>query len=273
MAIKTVELEIKGMTCDHCALSIGKKVSQLDGIVSQSVSFPEKSGQFQFDEEKVSKAEIIQAINSTGQYQVVGEIERSPADEKRFDLIIIGGGSAAFSAAIKASELGKKTLMINDGLPIGGTCVNVGCVPSKTLIRTAEQLYHANHPHFSGIKPGKNSLDFKEVIRQKTELVNELRQSKYMDVLQDDANVTILHARAKLIDNHQVEAAGNVYTGEKILLAAGSSTYVPDIPGLNDTGYLTNDTLYDLETLPKYLIVLGGRYIALENAQLFARLG
>ncbi len=273
MAIKTVELEIKGMTCDHCALFIGKKVAQLDGIVSQSVSFPAKSGQFQYDEEKVSKPEIIQAIDSTGQYQVVREIERSPDDAQRFDLIIIGSGSAAFSAAIKASELEKKVLMINDGLPIGGTCVNVGCVPSKTLIRTAEQFYHANHPHFSEIKPGKNSLDFKEVVRQKTELVSELRQSKYVNVLQDDANVTILHARAKLIDNHQVEAAGNVYTGEKILLATGSNTFVPDIPGLNDTGYLTNETLYDLETLPEHLIVLGGRYIALENAPLFARLG
>ncbi len=273
MAIKTVKLEIKGMTCDHCALSIGKRVSQLPGIISQSVSFPAKSGKFQIDEEKVSKAEIIQAINSTGQYQVVGEIEQSSGNNGKFDLIIIGGGSAAFSAAIKASELGKKTLMINDGLPIGGTCVNVGCVPSKTLIRTAEQFYHANHPNFSGIKPGKNSLDFKEVIRQKTELVNELRQSKYVNVLQDDANVTILHARAKLLDNQKVEAAGKIYIAEKILLAAGASTFVPDIPGLEKAGYLTNETLYDLETLPEHLIVLGGRYIALENVQLFARLG
>ena len=273
MTIKTVELEIKGMTCDHCALSIGKEVAQLDGIVSQSVSFPEKSGKFQFDEEKVSKTEIIQAIDSTGQYQVVGEIEQSSGNNGKFDLIIIGGGSAAFSAAIKASELGKKTLMINDGLPIGGTCVNVGCVPSKTLIRTAEQVYHANHPNFKGMKPGNNSIDFKEIIRQKTELVNELRQSKYVGVLKDDPNVAILHARAKLIDNQQVEAAGKIYTGEKILLAAGSSTYVPDIPGLKEIGYLTNETVYDLETLPEHLIVLGGRYIALENAQLFARLG
>ncbi|MDH7604447.1 MAG: hypothetical protein QHH13_06065 [Melioribacter sp.] len=81
---------------------------------------------------------------------------------------------------MKASELEKKVLMINDGLPIGGTCVNVGCVPSKTLIRTAEQFHIANHRNFSGIISGNSKIDFKEVIRQKTELVESLREHKYI---------------------------------------------------------------------------------------------
>ena len=273
MAIQTLKLEISGMTCDHCAQTINKKVSQLEGIISKAVSYPEKKGKFQFDSEKTSAKEIIDAINSTGHYKVVDEIESGKNESGKIDLIIIGGGSAAFAAAIKASELDKKVLMINDGLPIGGTCVNVGCVPSKTLIRTAEQFHTSNHPSFSGIKSGNGKVDFKEVIQQKSELVNGLRQAKYVDVLKDDSNVIIIKAFAKLIDQNTIEADGKKFTAQKILIATGSSTFVPDLPGLNETGYLTNETLYDLDELPEHLIVIGGRYIALENAQLFARLG
>ncbi len=273
MAIQTLKLEISGMTCDHCAKTIEKKVSDLDGLVSKAVSYPEKNGEFQFDDEKISKNKIIEAINSTRQYKVVKEISGSDYNAEKYDLIIIGGGSAAFAAAIKASELGKKVLMINDGLPIGGTCVNVGCVPSKTLIRNAEQFHIANHPNFSGIKPGKTEINFKEVIRQKTELVEELRQIKYVDVLKDDANVTILKGYAKIVDKNTIEADGKKYSAEKLLIATGSTTYVPDISGLQNVNYLTNDTLYELDELPEQLIIIGGRYIALENAQMFARLG
>ncbi|AFH49656.1 Mercuric reductase [Ignavibacterium album JCM 16511] len=273
MTIQTLKLEISGMTCDHCAKTIEKKVSAVDGVVSKSVSYPEKKGEFQFDSKKTSAKEIIDAINSTGHYKVVGEIKKENEESTQFDLIIIGGGSAAFSAAIKASELQKKVLMINDGLPIGGTCVNVGCVPSKTLIRTAEQFHFANHPNFSGIKPGNNEIDFKEVIRQKTELVEALKEHKYIDVLKDDDNVTIIKAYARLLDKNTVEADDKKYSAENILIATGSTTFVPDLPGLKETGYLTNETLYELEELPEHLIIIGGRYIALENAQMFARLG
>ncbi|GJQ43422.1 MAG: mercury(II) reductase [Ignavibacteriales bacterium UTCHB2] len=273
MSIQTIKLEIKGMTCEHCAQTINKKVSQLDGIISKAVSYPEKKAEFEFDADIVSKSEIINSINSIGNYRVVGEAESNKNKNGNYDLIIIGGGSAAFAAAIKASELGKRVLMINDGLPIGGTCVNVGCVPSKTLIRTAEQFYNANHPNFSSIKPGGNKINFKEVISQKTELVDELRQHKYIDALKDDSNVTILKSQGKIIDKNTVEADGKKYFAEKILIATGSSTFIPDIPGLNEIYYFTNETLYDLEELPEHLIVIGGRYIALENAQMFARLG
>ena len=233
-----IELNIKGMTCEHCAQTIGRKVAQLEGIISNTVSFPEKKGEFEFDTDKATESEIIDAINSIGNYKVVGdldesrigEIESNKNKDAHYDLIIIGGGSAAFSAAIKASELEKNVLMINDGLPIGGTCVNVGCVPSKTLIRTAEQFHNANHPNFSGIKPGNNKIDFKEVIRQKTELVESLREHKYVDVLKDDENVTIIKTYAKLIDKNTVEANGKKYSAQNILIATGSTTFIPDIP-------------------------------------------
>lgn len=273
MSIQTIKLKISGMTCEHCAQTISKKVSKLEGLISQSVSYLAKEGKFEFDAEKLSRTEIINTINSTGSYKVARESVFNKDGTDKYDLIIIGGGSAAFAAAIKANELEKKVLMINDGLPIGGTCVNVGCVPSKTLIRTAEQFHIANRPNFSSIKPGNSKINFKEVIRQKTELVEELRQHKYIDVLKDDSNVTMLKSYGKLIDRNTVEADGKKYSAENILIAAGSTTFIHDIPRIKEILYLTNDTLYELEELPEHLIVIGGRYIALENAQMFARLG
>ncbi len=96
------------------------------------------------------------------------------------NLIIIGGGSAGFAAAIKANDLGAKVTMINAGLPLGGTCVNVGCVPSKTLIRAGETLYRASHNHFEGIQTEGRINDFKAVTKQKQNLVETLRQKKIL---------------------------------------------------------------------------------------------
>ncbi|MBW6490828.1 MAG: FAD-dependent oxidoreductase, partial [Lentimicrobium sp.] len=129
-------------------------------MISKDINYPSGTGKFEYDPEKISKDEIAALIDSTGHYKVAGEITKeelrsnqtnigqtenyqvtdSPTptggtDGKLFDLIIIGGGSAAFSAAIKAESLGLSTLMVNAGLDFGGTCVNVGCVPSKNLIR------------------------------------------------------------------------------------------------------------------------------------------
>ena len=273
MKQEIIKLEISGMTCDGCARTIEKKFEGKEGILDKSVSYPKGEGTFTFDASKIKKEDIIETINSIEHYKVKSELNNGHNTENNFDLIIVGGGSAAFSAAIKASELEKKVLMINDGLPIAGTCVNVGCVPSKTLIRTAEAFYNANHPNFTGVKPGANKIDFKEVINQKRELVNGLRQKKYVDVISDDPNVTVLKGRAKLTGKNSVEVNGETKTAGTILIATGSSTFIPDIPGLKDSGYYINDTLYELEELPERLIIIGGRYIALENAQLFARLG
>ncbi|HDP99096.1 MAG TPA: mercury(II) reductase, partial [bacterium] len=235
--------------------------------------YPENSGEIQFNPDKISEQEIVDSINSIGSYRVAGKLKSSDSPAKPLDLIIIGGGSAAFAAAIRAAELEKSVLMINDGLPIGGTCVNVGCVPSKTLIRAAEQLYDANHPRFSGITVGAGGLDFKTLIRQKNQLVDDLRTSKYIDVLKDNPYVSIRQAHATLVDRNTVRAGDQTFTADHILMATGSTTYAPDIPWLAETDYLTNETLYQLDELPEHLIVLGGRYIALENAQMFARLG
>jgi len=188
-------------------------------------------------------------------------------------LVIVGGGSAAFSAAITASDLGARVTIINSGLPIGGTCVNVGCVPSKTLIRAAETLHRASQSRFQGIETRSRLVSFKEVIAQKRDLVESLRQAKYLDVVSDNEKIRIIAGRAKLISRNTVEVNSEVIRGDRLLISTGTSPYIPPIKGLEETGYLTNETAFELEELPKSMIVLGGRYIALECAQMFARMG
>ena len=201
---------------------------------------------------------------------------RAPISTETTDLAIIGGGSAAFAAALKASELGAGVTLINDGLPIGGTCVNVGCVPSKTLIRAAEAHFRAAHPRFEGIESHSRLTDFKAVIDQKRRLVEELRQAKYLDVVADLPNVRRIAGRARLLgasSTHQVAVNGQTIFADRILVATGVRPFIPPIPGLEEAEYLTNETAFELEELPDSLLVLGGSYVALETAQLFSRFG
>ncbi|MGH8017290.1 MAG: mercury(II) reductase [Opitutaceae bacterium] len=189
-------------------------------------------------------------------------------------LLILGGGSVAFAAALKASSLGAKATIINDGLPMGGTCVNTGCVPSKTLLRAAETLHRGQRTSpFDGITTSGTLTDFAAVIRQKRELVEALRHAKYGDVIADDPNIAFVRGRGVLIDARTIEVNGERLHGDAILLCTGARPAVPDIPGLRDVPFLTNESAFELTELPESLLVLGGRYIALECAQLFARLG
>ncbi|MEQ9616649.1 MAG: mercury(II) reductase [Phycisphaerales bacterium] len=197
----------------------------------------------------------------------------NPGAESSLRLVIIGGGSAAFAAATRAHELGAAVTIVNDGLPIGGTCVNVGCVPSKTLIRAAEAHHRAAHHGFEGIESTSRVADFGAVIRQKRELVEQLRQAKYLDVVNPLEHVRIIEGRARFVSPDAVEVNGERITGDRILIATGTSPFVPPIEGLREAGYLINDSLFELERLPESLIVLGGRYIALECAQMMARFG
>jgi mercuric reductase len=164
--------------------------------------------------------------------------------------------------------------MVNGGLNFGGTCVNVGCVPSKNLIRAAETAYHATHSNFAGIKPKGVDIDFAQVIKDKKRLVATLQQKKYLDVVSDFENLTMVQGWAEFVDTKTILVDGkNKYTALKFLIATGATTNIPNIKGLNEVNYLTNVSLFDLEEQPKSMIVLGGGYIALEIAQAYHRLG
>ena len=192
---------------------------------------------------------------------------------EQYDLIIIGGGSAAFSAAIRANDLKLNTLLINGGLPLGGACVNVGCVPSKFLIRAAESIHYASHSNFEGIYPKGADIDFKKIIQQKKKLVTEMQQKKYLDLLRNLEFVKVLEGFASFKDKNTITINDKEVKGIKIIIATGSTTAIPPIEGLENVPYLTNDTLFDLEEQPKSMIIIGGGYIGLEIAQAYNRFG
>lgn len=193
--------------------------------------------------------------------------------DKKYDLIVVGGGSAGFSAAITAAEQGARVAVIGAGT-IGGTCVNVGCVPSKALIRAVESIHHANAApmRFKGVEAQARTADWGQVIAEKDALVSGLRQAKYADLLPLYNNIAYHEGAARLVENG-VEAGGRRFTADRIVLATGARPAAPAIPGLPDVDALDSTTALDLTVLPKSMIVLGGGYVGVELAQMFSRAG
>jgi len=190
-----------------------------------------------------------------------------------FDLLIVGGGSAGFAAAIKGADLGARVALAEGGT-LGGTCVNVGCVPSKTLIRAAEAQHRRVHHGFRGIPATDGQPDWPTVRAEKDALVAELRQSKYWNVLRAYPSITLFQERATFSSGREARlASARTLTAGKIVVTTGSSPWAPPIPGLAEAGYLDNASAMALERLPESLIVIGASAVGLELAQMFARLG
>lgn len=192
---------------------------------------------------------------------------------QKFDLIIIGGGAGAFAAAIKANELKAKTALINSGLPLGGTCVNVGCVPSKTLLWAGEVMHHAENHSIPGITFERKQFDFQTVIKDELALVEKLRTEKYEKVLKSLEHVTFIEGKARFTSAHAVEVGGEELSADKFIIATGSTATAPPINGINETGYITHVEALKLEKQPKAMVVVGAGPLGLEFAQLYARFG
>ncbi len=191
---------------------------------------------------------------------------------KTYDLAIIGAGSAGFSAAITAAEQGAQVALIGAGT-IGGTCVNVGCVPSKALIRAVETVHQAaSAKRFSGISAIARVDDWQATVRQKNDLVSGLRQAKYIDLLPAYNGVAYREGAARLAEGG-VSVNGEHVSAGKVVIVTGARPAVPAIPGIEAISYLTSTTALELETLPRSLLVIGGGYIGAELTQMFARAG
>src|SRR3989338_5799253 len=190
-----------------------------------------------------------------------------------FDLIIIGGGAGAFAAAIRADELKAKTAIVNTGLPLGGTCVNVGCVPSKTLLYAGEILHHSKHHGVAGVELEVKNFDFQKVVQDELSLVEKLRQEKYEKVLKNLEYVTAIEGKAKFISQNEVEVNGEKLSAEKFIIAAGSTASVPPIEGIREAGFITHIEALKMPKQPKELVVIGAGPLGLEFAQMFARFG
>ncbi|HZA01153.1 MAG TPA: FAD-dependent oxidoreductase, partial [Hyphomicrobiaceae bacterium] len=191
---------------------------------------------------------------------------------KAYDLAVIGAGSAGFSAAIRASELGARVALIGHGT-IGGTCVNVGCVPSKALIRATETLHQAAaSARFAGVHGKAKLQDWRALIVQKDELVAGLRQAKYTDLLRSYDGITYREGRARLTDGGIAVESAQI-RASKIVITTGARASIPRIAGIDSVPYLTSTTALALEALPRSLLVIGGGYVGCELAQMFARAG
>ena len=196
---------------------------------------------------------------------------------EEFDLVILGSGSTAFAAALRAAERGK-TAAMTEVRTLGGTCVNRGCLPSKNLIEAAKILYDAKTPRYPGLSSASMSFDFRTLIEQKDEVIEEDRGKKYQSIISDSNSIRVFEGAASFSAPNEVTVNGEVLSALRFLVATGSSPTVPDVPGLRDTPYLTSDLLTSQEDLgltelPVSLIIIGGGYIALELGQMFSRFG
>jgi mercuric reductase len=192
------------------------------------------------------------------------------------DLAIIGSGAGAFAAAIRATTMGRRVLMVERST-IGGTCVNTGCIPSKALLAAAEARHVALNQPFPGIRTEAGPVDFPALTGGKAELVDRMRAEKYAG-LAAEYDWPILAGAARFASGPVLEVTqpGGVTTtveAAHYLVATGSAPWAPPIEGLEGSGYLTSTTAMELEHLPESMIVIGGNYIGLEQGQLFAHLG
>ena len=194
-----------------------------------------------------------------------------------FDFLILGSGSTAFAAAIKASDLGARVAMV-ERRTLGGTCVNRGCLPSKNLIEAARIIHEAAHPNYAGLTAATVGVDLPALVAQKDGVVREYRAKKYASVADGLSDLDVLEGDATFVDPHTILLGDRRVIGDKILIATGSRPTIPPIPGLNEVPYLTSDLLDAdevgrLTDLPESLVILGGGYVAVELAQMFSRLG
>jgi mercuric reductase len=197
--------------------------------------------------------------------------------KEQFDLVILGSGSTAFAAALRAAESGKRAAM-TEVRTLGGTCVNRGCLPSKNLIDAARILHESRNPRYPGLSAVPMALDFNALVDQKNEVIHAYRDKKYQSIVSDSERIRVFEGHARFSGPSEVSVNDTVLAAPRFLIATGSSPVVPDVPGLAATPHLTSDLLTsnedsELRKLPESLVIIGGGYIALELGQMFSRLG
>lgn len=189
-----------------------------------------------------------------------------------YDAIIIGTGQAGPSLAGRLNKEGLRTAIMERKL-VGGTCVNVGCTPTKTLVGSARVAYLARQAGQFGISiDGDVSVDMARVKARKDQVSGESNKG-VTDWLTGMENVDLIRGQARFIGAHSIEVNGEVLEAEKIFINVGARARVPDWKGLDDVPYLTNSSIMDVDFLPDHLIIIGGSYIGLEFAQMYRRFG
>jgi mercuric reductase len=268
----STELRISGMTCSSCA---GNVARALEVAGARAVRVDWRGGRATLDSDGASPGAIARALEGT-RYRVERVVEPGAragvtGDAYEYDLAIVGSGGGAFAAAIAARRRDLRVVMIERGI-VGGTCVNVGCIPSKALLAAAETRHRAGQRRFPGISTQAGPIDFAALIAGKREIVETLRQEKYLD-LAVEYGFELLEGNARFVVGPALDVDGRRIEAAHYLVATGAEPHIPNIPGLAQSGSVTSTTAMELERLPESMLVIGGGYVALEQAQLLAHLG
>ena len=271
-------LRVTGMTCEHCASAVQTALRRIAGVRSAAVSFSDQSARVEADT-ALDADQLIRTIQARG-YKA--ELTGDGAGPKTgtgagLKIVIIGGGSAAFAAAIRATEEGASVSMIESGT-LGGTCVNVGCLPSKIMIRAAQVAHQQAYHPFDGLGKQAPRVNRAVLVAQQQARVEELRQAKYADILEANPSINLVRGRARFVDANTVEVARHDgktrrLSADRFLIATGRSPNISDTPGFAGTPYWTSTEALIEEQLPRHLIVQGASAVAVELAQAFLRLG
>ena len=291
------QLQIAGMTCNACATHVKQALERVPGVRSARVSYADGKAQLAMASD-TPMAALTSAVASLGHRAALADAPAPPKGASLLDkarglvggnpkatgkagelhVAVIGSGGGAMAAALKAAERGARVTLIERGT-IGGTCVNVGCVPSKIMIRAAHVAYlRRESPFDAGVSASLPTINRGQLLAQQQARVDELRHAKYESILEGTPAVTVLRGEARF------KSAGSLLVrlndgGERelpfdrCLIATGASAAVPPIPGLKDTPFWTSTEALVSETIPPRLAVIGSSVVALELAQAFARLG
>ncbi len=271
---KRTILEVSGMTCDDCARHVTAALVEV-GASDVSVTWNHGEAEFSWPPE-IPELDLRAAVSNAGYgagtlSYVEHSTKNEPTTENDYDLLVIGAGSAAFAAAIKATEAGYRVALVEQST-LGGTCVNVGCVPSKALLRAGETAWLAQHHPFLGVRSSLESVNLSQTVSQKDQLVATLRQVKYANLV-EDYGFTVLEGHAQFTSKDIVEVGGKPISATRVLVATGATPSIPPIPGLADSDYLTSTTALELGEIPKSIAIIGANAIGLELGQFFLHVG
>jgi len=289
-----IELRISGMTCASCAPHVQQALEQVPGVQSAQVSYAQGTARVVATPTTPLTA-LTAAVTALGYHAAQGDASpdaghalRQPsppaAPSSSADaaegphIAIIGSGGAAMAAALKAVERGARITLIERG-EIGGTCVNVGCVPSKIMIRAAHVAHvRRTSPFDGGIEAATPAVLRDRLLVQQQRRVDELRHAKYEGILESTPAITVLRGNARFTDARTLSVATAVgdlrdVNFDYCLVATGALPAIPSIPGLQDTPYWTSTEALVSASIPARLAVIGSSVVAVELAQAFARLG
>jgi mercuric reductase len=284
-------LAVTGMTCADCARHVEQALRSISGVRKVRVDYPKAIASIDTElplaidtlnaalPERYRVASLAPKDAQGKAIRASGTSHRARASsEARLNIAIIGTGGAAMAAAITATERGARVTLIERGT-IGGTCVNIGCVPSKIIIRAAYFAHvRKRSPFDTGISPATPQINRKLLLAQQQARIEELRAAKYEALIESNPNMSLLHGEARFKDaktlNVKLTQGGERSVAfDRALIASGARPAIPPIPGLRDTPCWTSTEALVSESIPRRLLLIGSSVVAVELAQAYSRLG